>query len=126
MTEETRVLYNGDCPICSAEISHYENYTNAHSLPIKFDDLNSDELERWGVTEEQAAKRLHVLKEGIIYSGIPAFVILWLEMPRFRWLGRLVGLPIIRHFAIYVYDWILAPFLFALHKRRVQRSALSK
>lgn len=126
MSNETRVLYNGDCPICSVEIQHYEKYTNAHSLPIKFDALNGDELERWGVTEEQAAKRLHVLKEGIIYSGIPAFEILWLEMPRFRWLGRLVSLPIIRHFAIVTYDWFLAPLLFALHKRRIQRSALSK
>ena len=38
----------------------------------------------------EAAKRLHVRKNGQVYDGIPAFIALWQDMPRYRWLARVV------------------------------------
>lgn len=122
----TQVLYNEDCPVCRYEITHYRSYSNKLCLPIHYQDLNTTSLDHWGVSKEQAAKRLHVIKNGVLYSGIPAFVILWQDMPRFRWIARVVGLPVIKQFCIFTYDWVLAPILYALHKRRLQKSAASK
>ena len=79
-TEDTSVLYNGECPVCRFEIDHYAEYSRDNGLPIRFDDLNSDALAGWGVSADDAAKRLHVRKNGQVYSGIPAFVLLWQDM----------------------------------------------
>lgn len=119
----TEVLYNADCPVCSFEIDHYASYASREGLPIRFDDLNAEERATWGLDRETAARRLHVRKNGQIYSGIPAFVLLWKEMPRYRWLARLVSLPGVHWVACKVYDHVLAPVLYAWDKRRQRRAA---
>ncbi|MEL6508593.1 MAG: DUF393 domain-containing protein [Pseudomonadota bacterium] len=119
--EETKVLYNGDCPICSREIASYARYAEDEALPLRFEALQEGDLTRWGVTPEDAAKRLHVLKDGQVYSGLDAFQILWSEMPRFAWLARVTRLPIIRPVAQRIYDYILAPLLYGMHRRRQSR-----
>ena len=121
--DETRVLYNGDCPVCSVEIDHYARYSQERALPLAYDDLSDCDLARWGVSRDEAAKRLHVMQDGEIFAGIPAFLVLWREMPRYRWLARFVGLPGVRQVAGVVYDYILAPALYAWHKRREARGA---
>ncbi|MEM9967620.1 MAG: DUF393 domain-containing protein [Pseudomonadota bacterium] len=122
MKNEVEVLYNGECPICSREVRHYEKLSKQAALPIQYDDIvDADALERWGVTPDQAAKRFHVRKEGKIYSGIPAFVVLWRDIPQFVWLSKLVNLPVVHWTAVKVYDYILAPVLYAAHVRRVAR-----
>ncbi|MEL7099917.1 MAG: DUF393 domain-containing protein [Pseudomonadota bacterium] len=120
--EPTEVLYNADCPVCSFEIDHYAAYADKHDLPIRFDDLNAGERAAWGLDRETAARRLHVRKGGQIYAGIPAFIILWQDMPRYRWLARLVALPGVHWTACKVYDHILAPLLYAWDKRRQRRT----
>lgn len=118
MSDKTRVLYNADCPICDAEICHYRTYTEERDIPVAYDDLNSDALSKWGIDPETAAKRLHITANGQLYSGIPAFLILWKEMPRFRWLARLVGAPVIKPMACWAYDHVLAPWLYRKHLKR--------
>lgn len=118
---ETTTIYNADCPICSREIAAYRRYAVAHDLPLRFEPLQTADLARLGLTPEDAARRLHVLREGELLSGLPAFVAIWQEMPRFRWLARLVSLPLLRPVATAVYDRVLAPALYALHRRRVAR-----
>ena len=127
MTDEvTQVLYNEDCPVCRFEIAHYRDYSEKLDLPIRYQDLNETQLDHWGVTKDDAAKRLHVIKNGDVYSGIPAFMILWQDMPRFGWIARIVGLPGIKQLCGVAYDWVLAPILYGMHKRRLQKSAASK
>lgn len=120
---DTRVLYNHDCPVCRAEITHYADYAGREGLAIGFDDLNRVDLGMWGVSADQAARRLHVVHEGRVLSGIPAFITLWQQMPRYRWLARIVGLPGLRQIATVVYDHILAPVLYWTHLRRLRRNA---
>ena len=111
--QQTEVLYNADCPVCSFEINHYAKISRSEALGIKFSDLNdAEKLAQWGLTREVAAKRLHVRKGDALLSGIPAFVELWQGMPRYRWLARFVSLPVIRGCAVFVYDKLLAPALF--------------
>ena len=117
----TSVLYNANCPVCSFEIRHYARYAVKSGLPIQFDDLNSDARDQWGIDAETAARRLYVLYEGTLESGIPAFLILWAQMPRYRWLARVVGLPVIKEIASAMYDHVLAPVIYRLHLRRLRR-----
>ena len=95
----------------------------AKDLALTFTDLTATDLNNLGLTPDEAAKRLHVLQEGKLVGGVDAFVILWGEMPRFRWLARLVALPGINPTAVLIYDRILAPLLFGMHKRRQARAA---
>jgi predicted DCC family thiol-disulfide oxidoreductase YuxK len=118
---KTSVLYNANCPVCHFEISHYARYASDTGLPIRFDDLNSDAREQWGLDADTAARRLYVLHDGVLTSGIPAFLVLWRQMPRYRWLATLVGLPVIRQIASAVYDYVLAPVIYRWHLRRVRR-----
>lgn len=118
----TRVLYNAECPICNAEICHYRDYSTAKGLRLGFDDLNSDARKGWGVDADTAARRLHVAHEGQLYVGIAAFLVLWSQLPRYRWLAMLIGLPGIRQLANWVYDHLLAPWLYRKHLRRIGKS----
>ncbi len=88
-------------------------------LPLQFDTL--DQAADWGITPEQAARRLHVLYRGQLLSGIPAFRALWREMPHLRWLARLTGRPFIGAAAVMLYDRVLAPLLYRMHLRRQRR-----
>jgi len=122
---QTEVVYNGDCPICSREIASYARYTQARGVPVTYTDLTQTDLAAHGLTPTQAAQRLHVIKDGVLISGLPAFVVLWAQMPRFAWLARFVSLPVVRPVATALYDWVLAPSLYAMHKRRQSKQPMS-
>ena len=123
MTDDTRVLYNADCPVCSFEINHYAAYSDRTGLPIRFEDLNAAEMEDWGLSRDAAARRLYVLKDGQMYSGIPAFIVLWRDMPRYRWLARLVSVPGVHWLASKAYDHVLAPLIYRWHLRRLRATS---
>ena len=63
------------------------------------------------------------MHEGKLTSGIPAFLVLWAQMPRYRLLGKIVGLPGIRQIAGAAYDHVLAPVIYHWHLRRLRRHA---
>jgi predicted DCC family thiol-disulfide oxidoreductase YuxK len=119
----TSVLYNANCPVCNFEIGHYAQYADQNDLPIRFDDLNSDALAQWGLDADTAARRLYVLHEGALTSGIPAFLVLWAQMPKYKWLARIVGLPVVKQIASVVYDYVLAPLIYRWHLYRLRKQA---
>lgn len=121
--KSTRVLFNGECPVCNFEIRHYEAYADKAGLPIRFDDLNSEALADWDLSEDQATRRLYVLHEGAVLSGMPAFRVLWRQMPRYRWLARVTGWPLIRPFTVFAYDKVLAPLIYRWHLHRQRKAA---
>jgi len=123
---KTTVLYNASCPVCNFEIQHYARYADRTGLPIRFDDLNSDARVHWGLDADAAAKRLYVLHEGKLFSGIPAFLVLWAQMPRYRWLAWTFGLPGIFQTACWIYDFVLAPVIYRLHLRRLRKTATER
>ena len=121
---KTSVLYNANCPVCNFEIGHYASYAADHGLPIRFDDLNTEARAQWGLDADTAARRLYVLHDGMLTSGIPAFLVLWSQMPRYRLLGRIVGLPGIRQIASATYDHVLAPLIYRWHLRRLRKQRI--
>jgi predicted DCC family thiol-disulfide oxidoreductase YuxK len=122
---KTSVLYNATCPVCNFEIQHYARYADAKGLTIRFDDLNSDARAQWGLDADTAAQRLYVLHEGTLTSGIPAFLVLWAQMPKYRWLAKVVGSPGIKQMACAAYDHVLAPAIYRWHLRRLRKQTAS-
>lgn len=122
----TIVIYNAACPICAREIDSYRRYCERRALPVAFQDLDRADLGALGLTPEQAARRLHVIEQGTLLAGTPAFLALWSAMPRFRPLARIVALPGLRQIATLVYEGLAAPALYALHRRRVVRQGCAK
>lgn len=126
MTQRTMVLYNDTCPICSREVAAYQRASRKHGLAIDYAGLTDGDLACFGLTRDEAAKRFHVLKDGQVVSGVPAFAVLWQELPGMGWLARLVRLPVVRTLVAALYDHVLAPALFAMHKRRERRNTVSQ
>jgi len=123
---KTSVLYNANCPVCNFEIQHYARYAGQAGLPIQFDDLNSEARMQWGLDADTAAKRLYVLHQGTLTSGIPAFRVLWAQMPRYQWLAWVVGLPGVFQIACAIYDFVLAPVIYRWHLRRLRKRTGAK
>jgi predicted DCC family thiol-disulfide oxidoreductase YuxK len=117
-TDQLDVIYNDTCPICSREVAHYQKKTGDD---VVYHGLSRADLSRFGLTEEGSAREFHVMHEGRLVSGLEAFALLWERMPRMRWLARFVRLPVVRPVAGMIYGRVLAPALFAMHKRRQRR-----
>ena len=126
MPDETIVIYNETCPICSREIELYRARTEAANVAIRFAPIGADARHEAGLTSCEAARRLHVVEGEQVLRGVDAFVRLWQVTPGFQWLARLVAFPVIRPVAYLVYEYVLAPGLFALHKRRQRKQGKAR
>lgn len=123
MTKQTEVLYNASCPVCRREIQHYEKISTEQALPIRYDDIGDVEaLARWSIDPDAAAKRLHVRKDGQTYAGIPAFIVLWQDIPQMHWLARVVSVPGVYWLANKAYDYVLAPAIYRWHVARERKA----
>lgn len=94
MRESVQVYFDGGCPVCSREIAFYKTRPGADAF--EWVDVNGSDSSVLapGLSREQALARMHVrLADGTLLSGAAAFAQIWLRMPGFKWLGRLLSLP---------------------------------
>lgn len=120
------VYYNGACPICRAEITRYRAVSRARRRPLVWVDVarDPDALKRRGDWAVDPFRRLHVVdREERLLAGLDAFVAIWRELPPLRRLAAVAGAPIIRPLAAWLYDDVMAPWLWRRQKRRAQRVA---
>ena len=110
-----KVLFNDSCSVCSKEINHYKSLDNN----INWIDINDLEVSTRisGKSHEQLIRRLHVIKDGKVYAGVKAFIIMWQNIPKYKWIGNFVALPVIFHISVVFYE-IIALLLF--YKNRHQ------
>ncbi|MEQ8710381.1 MAG: DUF393 domain-containing protein [Rhodospirillales bacterium] len=109
--------YNGSCPVCRAEISHYRR-KRADGLDWRDISQDAEALQALGVSLETAKRRLHVrLRDGQVVSGVDAFLVIWQEMPGFRWLPPVIGNRLVKPVAVFLYDRLLAPLLYSWNRR---------
>ncbi|MFC1681052.1 thiol-disulfide oxidoreductase DCC family protein [Pseudomonadota bacterium] len=87
----TVVFFDGGCPLCSKEIRHYARLDREDRMEWIDISKDRDLLAAFGITYEQAMRRLHVLdRNGVLVDGARAFLAIWSELPRYRVLSRLV------------------------------------
>lgn len=107
------VFYNGACPVCRKHIARFQKASGGRSRLIAWADAAAAPwaLRRWHVEPAEALLRLYVVgDDGRLSSGVAAFSRLWRELPGYRALGFIVGLPGIQQIAeglyrvIYVRD----------------------
>lgn len=111
-TARPLVFYDGGCPLCHREIAHYRRIDSAERLRW-VDALSEPEtLARHALSLEQAMAELHVLDAaGRWQRGVDAFLVIWQQLPAYRWLAKMVtvlGLRrplgfVYRHFAAWRY-----------------------
>ena len=99
MTETTdkstklTVYYDGACPLCTAEIGHYETRDGAEA--VCFVNIAEEDAHTGADLDRAAAlKRFHVRKpDGTLLSGAAAFAEIWDTLPGWRRFARLARLP---------------------------------
>ncbi|MEM7718196.1 MAG: DUF393 domain-containing protein [Pseudomonadota bacterium] len=90
---ELTVYYDGACPLCTAEIEHYETREGADKLCfLNIAEPGADAGPN--LQQSDALKRFHVRKpDGTVLSGAAAFIEIWTILPGWHWLARLARLP---------------------------------
>tara|TARA_X000000368_G_scaffold337596_1_gene275443 strand:- start:763 stop:1149 length:387 start_codon:yes stop_codon:yes gene_type:complete len=113
----TKVYYNESCSICRFEINHYKKFEEK----IGWIDItnNSSAVNETKKQPKELIRRLHVLKDGQIYKGIDAFLIVWKELPKYKWLHNLVKTPIIYNLSYIAYE-CLAYLLYLKNKGQLK------
>ncbi len=84
----TTVYFDGECPLCTREISFYRHQPGGQS--VDWVDIHSANPARLpsGIGKERLLARFHVQHaNGAIVTGARAFIVLWQSLPRLRWLG---------------------------------------
>ncbi|WP_432698404.1 thiol-disulfide oxidoreductase DCC family protein [Marinobacterium sp. YM272] len=110
------VYYDGACPRCRRDRENYERLDpNADDEVEWFDITGRDErLKALGIDPRKALTELHIrTADGRILSELDAYRVLMARIPRYRWLGWFIGLPVVRPLARYLYHWSVT--------RRLQR-----
>jgi len=125
-TAAAEIYYNGECPICRTEMEHYASLCAAPLPELRFIDSARapNDLATCGLRREHLERRVYIRDgKGQILSGMPALLALWAQMPRYLWLSRLLGLPLVRQASEVLYDHVIAPSLalWARSKMRQRR-----
>lgn len=119
----TEVYFNGDCPVCRAEMTHYARICARDQPTIQFVDSmrRPDEFLQCGLRREHLERRVYLRDaDGRILSGMPALVYMWSRMPKYRSLSRVVSLPVLATLSSLLYDHVIAPSLAFWATRRVE------
>ena len=116
--DDLHVIYNDECPVCRFEVDHHRA---AGAPDTRFTPVREADLDALGLTEEDALRRLHAVRDGALLTGLEANRAMWAARPGTRWLAQLTGLPPVRPLATWAYDRIAAPLLYRMHRRRAAR-----
>ena len=105
-----KVLFNNNCSICSQEINHYKKLNIKDINWVDINDL-SVATKLSGKTHKELLRRLHVITDNGVYSGVDAFITMWKSIPRYKSISRVISFPVIYYISILVYE-IIAVFLY--------------
>ena len=113
-----KVYFNNSCKICRAEINMYKKENINQINWIDITNNNNAKLET-KKNEKELLRRLHVIKDGEIFSGAQAFLLIWKNIPRYRFLYSILKLPIIFQIFSLSYE-IIAFFLYLKNKKQIR------
>jgi predicted DCC family thiol-disulfide oxidoreductase YuxK len=116
------VWYNTKCPVCDAGIDWQRSrlVRAARAGAIEFRDINlePDALGSFGAGVEDVRRRLHAVDtDGRLHVGADCAIAIWLRTPGDAWLGRTLGLPMVRPITRFGYDRF-ADLLYRWNRRK--------
>ena len=113
-----KVYFNNSCKICRAEINLYkkEKIQEIDWVDISVNNLAKKETSK---NSKQLLRRLHVKDGGKIFEGAEAFLILWKNMPKYKFLYKIFKLPIVFNIFSIVYE-IIAFLLYLKNKKQLK------
>ncbi len=99
------VYYDGKCGLCRKEISYYKKIAIEGQF-IWFDIAHDAALlSQLGISQVDALRRLHATdRNDRLHIGVDAFILIWQQMPKWRPLAILVGLPVVHYIAVMLYN----------------------
>ena len=112
------VYFNNSCKICKAEIDLYkkEKINQINWIDIT---NNQDAKIETNKNHKQLLRRLHVKKDGKIFSGAKAFLLIWKNIPKYKILYTILSLPVIFKIFSIIYE-IVAFFLYLKNKKQLK------
>ena len=113
-----KVYYNKSCNICRAEINHYKKQ-NIEEIDW-IDITNNVAAEKETLKDDKTLlRRLHVKKDGKIFSGAEAFLLVWKNIPKYKFLYSILKLPLIFQIFSLSYE-VIAFFLYLKNKKQLK------
>ncbi len=116
-----KVYFNNSCKICKAEIDLYKKEKNDQ---INWIDITNNQNAKIETDKDykELLRRLHVKKDGKIFSGAKAFLIVWKNIPKYKILYSIFSLPIIFQIFSMGYE-IVAFFLYVKNRKQLKTSS---
>ena len=113
-----KVFFNNSCNICKAEIDLYkkENISEIEWVDITDNDLAKIETSK---TNKQLLRRLHVKDGDNVLQGAKAFLHVWKNIPKYKFLYNILKLPIIFNLFSFGYE-VVAFFLYLKNKKQLK------
>ena len=106
-----KVYYNESCSICRAEINLYKKQ-NIEEIDW-IDITNNVAAENASLKDNKALlRRLHVIKDGKIFDGAEAFLLVWKKIPKYKFLYTFFKTPMIYTLFLCFYEIIAFFFIF--------------
>ncbi len=114
-----KVFFNNSCNICRAEINHYKKICNES---VKWIDVtNSKEAQKiTSKSYEQLLRRMHVIKDGKVIDGAESFLIIWKNIPKYKFLYKIFKFKPLFFLLNICYE-IAAYFLFLKNKHLLKK-----
>ena len=114
-----KVYYNQSCSICRVEINHYKKQ---NIKEIEWIDITNNLTAEKDTLKNSKSllRRLHVKKDGQVYSGAKAFLLVWKKIPKYRFLYTFFKVPVIFTIFSFFYEFI-AFFLYLKNRKQLSK-----
>ena len=112
-----KVYYNESCSICRAEINLYKKQ---NIKEINWIDITNNVVAEKDTSKDSKSllRRLHVEKDGQVFEGPDAFLLVWKKIPKYKFLYTFFKMPIIFSLFSIFYE-IIAFFLYLKNKSQL-------
>ena len=111
------MYFNNSCKICRTEINLYKKQNIKDIEWVDITDNETAEIE----TQKDAKsllRRLHIKDGANIIEGAEAFLLIWKNIPKYRFLYKILKKPVIFNIFSFFYE-IVAFFLFLKNKNQL-------
>ena len=99
------VFYDDKCRLCSREINFYKKISQKNDFKWLGISTSSKDLNSSNVKQVDSLMYLHVKDcKGNFHVGVDAFILIWRNLPYFKYINYVISLPGIYQLANFIYD----------------------